>query len=73
MIRGIIHFPFGQDARIMKWDKIITTEQEYEKALATLAIIFKADPDGAEGMEISHHSRSTPKSLHLEIPMLHNV
>ncbi|HLW31453.1 MAG TPA: hypothetical protein VKX40_04255 [Aequorivita sp.] len=35
----------------MKWDKIITTEQEYEKALARLAIIFEADPDRAEGME----------------------
>src|SRR5690606_17828186 len=35
----------------MKWDKIITTEQEYEKALARLAIIFEADPDSAEGME----------------------
>ena len=35
----------------MKWDKTITTEQEYEKALARLAIIFKADPDSAEGME----------------------
>ena len=35
----------------MKWNKIITTEQEYEKALARLAIIFEADPDSAEGME----------------------
>lgn len=35
----------------MKWDKIITTEQEYEKALARLAVIFEADPDSAEGME----------------------
>src|SRR5690606_34449503 len=35
----------------MKWDKIITTEQEYEKALARLAILFEADPDSAEGME----------------------
>lgn len=49
--RGIIHFHFGQDARIMKWNKIITTEQEYEKALSRLAIIFEADPDSAEGME----------------------
>src|SRR5690606_12952780 len=35
----------------MKWNKIITTEQEYEKALARLAIIFEANPDSAEGME----------------------
>ena len=35
----------------MKWDKIITTELEYEKALARLAIIFEADQDRAEGME----------------------
>lgn len=35
----------------MKWNKIITTEQEYEDALASLAIIFDADPDSAEGME----------------------
>ena len=35
----------------MKWDKIVITEQEYEKALARLAIIFEADPDSAEGME----------------------
>ena len=35
----------------MKWDKTITTEQEYEKALARLAIVFEADPYSAEGME----------------------
>ena len=35
----------------MKWDKIITTEQEYEKALARIAIVFEADPESAEGME----------------------
>src|SRR5690606_31485339 len=35
----------------MKWDKIITTELEYEKALARLAIIFEADQDSAEGMK----------------------
>ncbi|MFC4871957.1 helix-turn-helix domain-containing protein [Negadavirga shengliensis] len=35
----------------MKWYKIITTEQEYEKALARLSKIFEADPDSAEGME----------------------
>ena len=35
----------------MKWNKIVITEQEYEKALARLAIIFEADPDSAEGME----------------------
>ena len=57
----------------MKWYKIITTELDYGKALARLAIIFEADQDSAEGMEISHHSGSTPKSLHLEIPMRHDV
>lgn len=36
---------------MMKWDKIITTIQEYEKALARLTIIFEADLDSAEGME----------------------
>src|SRR5690554_7063483 len=35
----------------MKWNKIITTEQEYEKALARLTIIFEADADSGEGME----------------------
>jgi HTH-type transcriptional regulator/antitoxin HigA len=35
----------------MMWNKIITTEQEYEKALARLAIIFEAYPDSTEGME----------------------
>lgn len=35
----------------MKWNKIITTEQEYEKALARLTKIFEADPDSPEGME----------------------
>ncbi|EPR68127.1 helix-turn-helix domain-containing protein [Cyclobacterium qasimii] len=35
----------------MKWDKTITTEQEYEIALARLSTIFDSDPDSAEGME----------------------
>src|SRR5690554_2670458 len=35
----------------MKWHKIVTTEQEYEKALSRFAIIFEADPNSAEGME----------------------
>ncbi|WP_373493507.1 type II toxin-antitoxin system HigA family antitoxin [Aquiflexum sp.] len=35
----------------MKWDKIITTEQEYEKALKRLSIVFDANPDSPEGME----------------------
>ena len=35
----------------MKWEKIITTEQEYEKALKRLSTIFDANPDSPEGME----------------------
>jgi HTH-type transcriptional regulator/antitoxin HigA len=35
----------------MKWDKIITTEQEYEKALNRLSAIFESNPDSPEGME----------------------
>ena len=35
----------------MKWDKIITTEQEYEKALKRLSAIFESNPDSPEGME----------------------
>ncbi|AEL27817.1 helix-turn-helix domain-containing protein [Cyclobacterium marinum] len=35
----------------MKWEKTITTEQEYEVALARLSTIFDADADSAEGME----------------------
>lgn len=35
----------------MKWDKIITTEQEYENALKRLSTIFDANPDSPEGME----------------------
>ncbi|MBA4301646.1 MAG: transcriptional regulator [Cyclobacterium sp.] len=35
----------------MKWEKIITTEKEYEESLARLSKIFEADPDSAEGME----------------------
>ena len=35
----------------MKWDKIITTEKEYQDALARLAKVFETDPDSPEGME----------------------
>lgn len=35
----------------MKWDKIITTESEYNSALARLSEIFDAHPSSAEGME----------------------
>ncbi|WP_339925300.1 transcriptional regulator [uncultured Cyclobacterium sp.] len=35
----------------MKWEKTITTEQEYEIALARLSSIFDSDPDSAEGLE----------------------
>ncbi|GGF50786.1 helix-turn-helix domain-containing protein [Echinicola rosea] len=35
----------------MKWEKIITTEQEYKESLARLSKIFDSDPDSAEGME----------------------
>ncbi|MFD2033401.1 type II toxin-antitoxin system HigA family antitoxin [Belliella marina] len=35
----------------MKWNKIITTEQEYENALKRLSSIFDANPDSPEGME----------------------
>lgn len=35
----------------MKWNKIITTEQEYEKALIRLSSIFDAKPDSPEGLE----------------------
>ena len=35
----------------MKWEKIITTEKEYEESLARLSQIFESDPDSAEGME----------------------
>ncbi|MCH6232954.1 helix-turn-helix domain-containing protein [Cognataquiflexum rubidum] len=35
----------------MKWDKIITTEKEYETALNRLAVVFDAHPDSPEGME----------------------
>jgi HTH-type transcriptional regulator/antitoxin HigA len=35
----------------MKWDKLITTEKEYEQALARISKIFEADPASAEGME----------------------
>jgi HTH-type transcriptional regulator/antitoxin HigA len=35
----------------MKWDKIITTEKEYEAALNRLAKVFDAHQDSPEGME----------------------
>lgn len=35
----------------MKWNKVITTENEYKTALARLSKIFDALPDSAEGME----------------------
>ncbi|WP_339708078.1 transcriptional regulator [Algoriphagus aquimarinus] len=35
----------------MKWNKVITTKQEYEKSTVRLSKIFEADPDSPEGME----------------------
>jgi HTH-type transcriptional regulator/antitoxin HigA len=35
----------------MKWDKIITTEKEYEAALNRLTKVFDAHQDSPEGME----------------------
>jgi HTH-type transcriptional regulator/antitoxin HigA len=35
----------------MMGDKLITTEKEYEQALARLTKIFEADPASSEGME----------------------
>jgi len=35
----------------MKWEKTITTAQEYEKTHAKLTKTFKVDADSAEGME----------------------
>lgn len=35
----------------MKWDKVITSEKEYEAALKRLSGLFEAAPDTAEGME----------------------
>jgi HTH-type transcriptional regulator/antitoxin HigA len=35
----------------MKWNKPITTAQEYEKALKRLSSIFDTNPDSPEGME----------------------
>lgn len=35
----------------MKWEKIITTEKEYEESLARLSQIFESDSESAEGME----------------------
>ena len=35
----------------MKWDKPITTEQEFEKALKRLSSIFDTKPESPERME----------------------
>lgn len=35
----------------MDWDKVITTEQEYKKALGWLSKIFEANPGSPEGRE----------------------
>ncbi|UCS94903.1 transcriptional regulator [Echinicola marina] len=35
----------------MKWDKVITSEMEYQNALKRLSEIFDAVPDTPEGME----------------------
>jgi len=35
----------------MKWEKTMSTAQEYEKTCARLSKIFEADADSAEGME----------------------
>ena len=35
----------------MKWEKMVTTAQEYEETLERLSKIFEADADSAEGME----------------------
>lgn len=35
----------------MKWDKVITTEQEYKQALKRLSDVFDAHADSPEGME----------------------
>lgn len=35
----------------MKWDKVIKTEEEYERAMARITKIFDAAPDTPEGME----------------------
>lgn len=35
----------------MKWNKIIKTKQEYEKAMSRITKIFDADPETPEGME----------------------
>lgn len=35
----------------MKWNKPITTDQEYQKALKRLSSIFDAKPDSPEGLE----------------------
>lgn len=35
----------------MKWEKTITTEEEYQKSLTRLSEIFNADSDSPAGME----------------------
>ncbi len=35
----------------MKWDKVITTEQEYKLALKRLSDVFDAHADSPEAME----------------------
>ncbi|HSI76704.1 MAG TPA: hypothetical protein VK957_12450 [Lunatimonas sp.] len=35
----------------MKWDKVITTEQEYKQALKRLSEVFDAPADGPDGLE----------------------
>jgi len=35
----------------MKWDKVITSEMEYQRALKRLSGLFDAAPDTSEGME----------------------
>jgi len=35
----------------MHWNKVITSEEEYQKALDRLSAIFEASPESIEGME----------------------
>jgi HTH-type transcriptional regulator / antitoxin HigA len=35
----------------MEWNKVITTEQEYQTALNRLSELFQAHPDSREGLE----------------------
>lgn len=46
-----INFKIVNQIGIMKWEKTITTEKEYEESLARLSKIFEANPDSPEGME----------------------